>query len=48
MRASAVAIRNTGVTFGEFMFSLFTLAVINAIVIIPAALVIREVINSAE
>ena len=46
MRASVVAIKNTSVSFGEYVFSFFTLMVINAIVIVPAVLILRELLKS--
>ena len=46
MKASVVTFKNTSVNFGEYAMSVLTLMVINAIVLVPAALIIREFVSS--
>lgn len=37
MKASVLAVKKTGVTFGEFFWSVLTLIALNAVVIFPLA-----------
>ena len=46
MKASVATIKNTSVSFGEYVMTVLTLMVINAIVIVPAVLSIREFVDS--
>ena len=46
MKASAVVLKNKGIGFGELVFSAFTLMMINAIVIVPAGLILQDFLRS--
>lgn len=46
MKASVATVKTTSINFGEYVVSVLTLIVINAIVIVPAALIIREFLVS--
>ena len=45
MRASILNVKDTGMSVGALVFSLFTLLMINAIVILPAGLIVREFLS---
>jgi hypothetical protein len=42
VRASIVAPKHTGMSFGALVFSFFTLMMINAIIILPIGLIIQD------
>ncbi|MCH8827758.1 MAG: hypothetical protein IIB16_12435 [Chloroflexi bacterium] len=46
MRTSIVAVRDTGVNVGALAFSFFTLMMINAIVILPAGLIVQDFLRA--
>ena len=46
MRASIVAVKDTGLSFGALVFSFFTLLIINAIVILPVGLLVQDFLRS--
>jgi hypothetical protein len=46
VRASIVAAKHTGMSFGALVFSFFTLMMINVIVILPMGLVIQDFFRS--
>lgn len=45
MKSSVLAIKQTGVAFGELVVSLLTLVVINAIILAPAASMVKKVFS---
>ena len=46
VRTSIVAVRDTGVNVGALAFSFFTLMMINAIVILPAGLIVQDFLRA--
>ena len=46
MRASILVVKDTGLSFGALVFSFFTLMMINAIIILPAALIVQEFLSA--
>lgn len=46
MRTSIVAVRETGVSVGALAFSFFTLMMINAIIILPAGLILQDFLRA--
>ena len=45
MKSSVLAIRQTGVAFGELVVSLLTMLVINAIILAPAAWTVNNILS---
>ena len=45
MKSSVLAIKQTGVAFGEFAVSLLTLLVINVIILAPAAWMVTNILG---
>ena len=41
-----LAVKDTGISFGALVFSFFTLMIINAIVILPASLIVQDFLRS--
>lgn len=46
MRASIVAVKDSGMSFGGLVFTFFTMMMINAIIIVPVALILQEFFRS--
>ena len=46
VRTSIVAVRETGVSVGALAFSFFTLMMINAIIILPAGLILQDFLRA--
>ena len=45
VKASILVVRDTGMILGALAFSVFTLMMINSIVIVPTVLLIRELLD---
>jgi len=46
VRASIVAVKHTGISFGALVFSFFTLLMINAIIILPVGLMVQDFLRA--
>ena len=46
VRTSIVAVKDTGISVGALAFSFFTLMMINAIVILPAGLIVQDFLRA--